>query len=106
MLFLKDDAIIFQVLMDMFFQDDDSALAGVEEEPIYNRRGSLTYEEICKDLIHEETQYIRDLEMIIKVFRIPFVALFPQSKVKYAYKMYRPSTVCALAFLCYIHKAR
>ena len=69
-----------KVLMDMFFQDDDPSLS-VEDEPSYIRRGSLTYEEIVKDLVLEETQYVRDLNMIIKVFRQPFVRLFPRSKV-------------------------
>ena len=66
--------------MNMFFQDDDDAFT-LDEEPRMDRRGSLTYEVIVKDLILEETQYIRDLKMIIKVFREPFAKLFPGSKV-------------------------
>ncbi|GIY92459.1 son of sevenless homolog 2 [Caerostris extrusa] len=66
-----------KVLMDMFYQDEDVALS-IEEEPI--RRTSLTYDEVVKDLIHEEKQYIRDLNMIIKVFREPFVEIFYKSK--------------------------
>ncbi|XP_013393700.1 son of sevenless homolog 1-like isoform X1 [Lingula anatina] len=66
-----------KVLMDMFFQDDEVSLT-VEEEPV--RRDSLTYEEIVKDLVLEETQYLRELDMIIKVFRAPFANLFPKSK--------------------------
>ena len=69
-----------KVLMDMFFQDDDDALPMGEEEQNYIRRGSLTYEGIVKDLILEETQYMRDLNMIIKVFRSRFAQLFPRSK--------------------------
>ncbi|KAK2158014.1 hypothetical protein NP493_1829g00018 [Ridgeia piscesae] len=68
-----------KVLMNMFFQDDDDAFT-LDEEPRMDRRGSLTYEVIVKDLILEETQYIRDLKMIIKVFREPFAKLFPGSK--------------------------
>lgn len=52
----------------------------IEDEPV--RRESMTYEEIVKDFIVEETQYLRDLNMIIKVFRAPFVELFPRSKVR------------------------
>ncbi|XP_035214652.1 son of sevenless homolog 2-like isoform X1 [Stegodyphus dumicola] len=66
-----------KVLMDMFYQDEDVALS-IEEEP--TRRTSLTYDEVVKDLIHEEKQYIRDLNMIIKVFREPFAEIFPKSK--------------------------
>ena len=69
-----------KVLMDMFFQDDEVSL-GVEEELPRKRRDSLTYEDIVKDIVLEETQYTRDLNMIIKVFRAPFVKLFPRSKV-------------------------
>lgn len=66
-----------KVLMDMFYQDEDVSL-NIEEEPI--RRTSVTYDEVVKDLIHEDKQYIRDLNMIIKVFREPFAKIFPQSK--------------------------
>ena len=73
--------------MDMFFQDDivDTIASPIhtleEENAPYGRRGSLSYEDIVKDLVLEETQYMRDLSMIIKVFRAPFVELFPRSKV-------------------------
>ncbi|XP_070577016.1 son of sevenless homolog 2-like [Ptychodera flava] len=61
-----------KVLTDMFHQDDEmSVISLVEEEPV--RSGTLTYDEIVKDMIMEETQYIRDLNMIIKVFRESFV---------------------------------
>ncbi|XP_078671748.1 son of sevenless homolog 2-like isoform X2 [Branchiostoma floridae x Branchiostoma belcheri] len=60
-----------KVLMDMFHQDEDMSLSNVEEEPPPIRRGSLSFEEQVKELIMEETQYIRDLNMIIKVFRDP-----------------------------------
>ncbi|XP_042901359.1 son of sevenless homolog 2 [Parasteatoda tepidariorum] len=64
-----------KVLMDMFYQDDDVALS-IEDEPI--QRKSLTYDEVVKDLIHEEKQYIRYLNMIIKVFREPFVKILEE----------------------------
>lgn len=55
--------IYYQVLMDMFYQDDctegpQSTLGAVV---------SQTYEESVRDLIHDERHYIRDLHMIIKV---------------------------------------
>lgn len=64
--------------MDMFSQEEEVSMPELEE-PI--RLESLTYEEIVKDFIFEETQYMRDLNMIIKVFRAPFVKHFPKSKV-------------------------
>ncbi|XP_003486811.1 protein son of sevenless isoform X1 [Bombus vosnesenskii] len=53
------------VLMDLFYQDDyaegpQSGLGAVV---------SQTYEESVRDLIHDERHYLRDLHMIIKVFR-------------------------------------
>ena len=67
--------------MDMFCEDDEDMLL-VEEEPIKTRVKDLTYEQIVKDLILEEKQYLRDTNMIIKVFREPFVKLFPKSQVR------------------------
>ncbi|GFR88033.1 son of sevenless [Elysia marginata] len=66
-----------QVLYDMFFQEEDISVE-VEDEPV--RREKMTYEEIVKAIIVDETQYLRDLNMIIRVFRAPFVELFPRSK--------------------------
>ncbi|KAK3580871.1 hypothetical protein CHS0354_032932 [Potamilus streckersoni] len=66
-----------QVLMDMFSQEEEVSLPLVEEP---TRQESLSYEGIVKDFILEENQFMRDLNMIIKVFRIPFVKHFPRSK--------------------------
>lgn len=60
----------------MFYQDEDASggggLSGIGvmdgTDPV-TPRTSLTYEEVVKDLIHDEKQYLRDLHMIIKVFR-------------------------------------
>ena len=71
-----------QVLVDMFTQEEDVTAMMIEDEPV--RRESMTYEEIVKDFIMEETQYLRDLNMIIKVFRAPFADLFPRSKVRHS----------------------
>ncbi|KAF7987773.1 hypothetical protein HCN44_003636 [Aphidius gifuensis] len=53
------------VLMDMFYQDDatEGAQSGLGAVV------SQTYEESVRDLIHDERHYLRDLHMIIKVFR-------------------------------------
>ncbi|CAM1325467.1 SOS1 (predicted) [Pycnogonum litorale] len=68
-----------KVLMDMFYQDVEVSFSSgsyQEEEPI--TCATLTYDEVVKDLIHEEKQFIRDLNMIIKVFRDPFARLSHQ----------------------------
>lgn len=66
-----------KVLMDMFYTDDDVSLSSsstsvVNDSDVVSeckRRTSVTYDEVVKDLIHEEKQFIRDLNLIIKVFR-------------------------------------
>ena len=72
--------MVLQVLVDMFTQEEDITAMMIEDEPV--RRESMTCEEIVKDFIVEETQYLRDLNMIIRVFRAPFADLFPRSKVR------------------------
>ncbi|KAL4237772.1 Son of sevenless 1 [Mactra antiquata] len=67
-----------QVLMDMFSQEEAEVSLPVVDEP--TRRESLKYENIVKDFILEENQFLHDLNMIIKVFRQPFASLFPGSK--------------------------
>jgi len=66
--------------MDMFFQDDDETIV-IDNQQIDLSSTSQSYEELVKDFILEENQYLRDLNMIIRVFREPFVRLYSRSKV-------------------------
>lgn len=63
--------------MDMFYQDEGNG-AGVPPEPQVlvsaAPRTSLTYEEVVRELISSEKAYMRELHMLIKVFR--YVTLF------------------------------
>ena len=72
--------VCLQVLMDMFFQDDDETIV-IDNQQIDLGNTSQSYEELVKDFMLEENQYLRDLNMIIRVFREPFVRLYSRSKV-------------------------
>ncbi|XP_028854735.1 son of sevenless homolog 2 isoform X2 [Denticeps clupeoides] len=62
-----------KVLMDMFDQDEDMGLASqCTEEP--SSSGELTYDELVRMEIAEERQYLRELDLIIKVFRPAFLS--------------------------------
>ena len=64
----------------MFFQDDDETVV-IDNQQIDLNNTSQSYEELVKDFMLEENQYLRDLNMIIRVFRDPFVRLYSRSKV-------------------------
>ncbi|XP_078505330.1 son of sevenless homolog 1 [Lissotriton helveticus] len=63
-----------KVLMDMFHQDEEdlSLLSLNDEEP--STLGEQTYYDMVKSFMAEVRQYIRELNLIIKVFREPFVS--------------------------------
>lgn len=69
-----------QVLMDMFYQGDSSSSMAPSQLPP-TPRTSLSYEEVVKELIHDEKQYQRDLHMIIRVFREELVKIVRDPKV-------------------------
>ncbi|KRT85020.1 Pleckstrin homology domain containing protein, partial [Oryctes borbonicus] len=61
-----------KALMDMFYQDEEAGANSLSEPPLVATaapRTSLTYEEVVRELTTSERQYLRDLHMIIKVFR-------------------------------------
>lgn len=57
----------------MFYQDEGTSSTSIMNEPHIMTggapRNSLTYEEIVRELMASERQYLRELHMIIKVFR-------------------------------------
>ena len=69
-----------QVLMDMFYQGESSNSMAPSPLPP-TPRASLSYEEVVKELIHDEKQYQRDLHMIIRVFREELVKIVKDPKV-------------------------
>lgn len=79
--------------MDLFHQDDDDQLT-MDDEPLTpnsnNGQGSagtgssgglshtsISYDQVVRDLIQEERQYLRDLHLIMKVFREQLATLAP-----------------------------
>ena len=59
--------------MDMFEQDEDIGLMSqCTEEP--SSSGELTYDDLVRLEIAEERQYLRELDLIIKVFRHHFLS--------------------------------
>lgn len=58
--------------MDMFDQEEDIGLMSQEEEP--SSSGELTYDDLVRLEIAEERQYLRELDLIIKVFRHHFLS--------------------------------
>ncbi|XP_068110285.1 son of sevenless homolog 2 isoform X1 [Hyperolius riggenbachi] len=73
-----------KVLMDMFDQDDDIGVVALcDEEP--SSTGEMNYYDLVRNEIAGERQYLRELNLIIKVFREAFLAskkLFTSSDVE------------------------
>uniref|UniRef100_A0A674IFK1 SOS Ras/Rho guanine nucleotide exchange factor 2 n=1 Tax=Terrapene triunguis TaxID=2587831 RepID=A0A674IFK1_9SAUR len=61
-----------KVLMDMFDQDVIGLVSLCEDEP--SSSGELNYYELVRTEIAEERQYLRELNLIIKVFREAFLS--------------------------------
>lgn len=68
--------------MDMFYQGDSGGSIAPSPLPP-TPRASLSYEEVVKELIHDEKQYQRDLHMIIRVFREELIKIVKEPKVNY-----------------------
>ncbi|CDW56550.1 son of sevenless 2 [Trichuris trichiura] len=58
------------VLMDLFYHDDELPIISFNaEDLVASKIGSISYEQTVKDLVHHETQFLREVNMIILVFR-------------------------------------
>lgn len=70
--------------MDMFYQDEGGGPTQIlTESPVIVTtapRTSLTYEEVVRELIASEKAYIKELHMLIKVFREEIIKLNSDSK--------------------------
>ncbi|XP_072383056.1 protein son of sevenless [Diabrotica undecimpunctata] len=69
-----------KALMDMFYQDEGGGSSNLNETPVMLStapRTSLTYEETVRELIASEKAYLKELHMLIKVFREEIIKLNP-----------------------------
>lgn len=69
-----------KALMDMFYQDEGGGTSSLNENPVMLStapRTSLTYEETVRELIASEKAYLKELHMLIKVFREEIIKLKP-----------------------------
>ncbi|XP_063927452.1 protein son of sevenless [Zophobas morio] len=66
-----------KALMDMFYQDEGGGPSLPTESLMVSTapRTSLTYEEVVRELIASEKAYIKELHMLIKVFREEIIKL-------------------------------
>ncbi|XP_050522648.1 protein son of sevenless-like [Daktulosphaira vitifoliae] len=67
-----------KVLMDLFGQHDDNGDLNLSDLGIDKiQRTSTTYEEVIRDLMHDERQHIRDLHLILKIFKEEIDRIIP-----------------------------
>lgn len=66
--------LLYQVLMDMFHQDEDviSGFPLMDEEPLSNEEQS--YYELVRSFMSDGRIYLRQLNLLILVFREPFAS--------------------------------
>lgn len=67
-----------KVLMDLFGQHDDNGDLDLSDLGIDKvQRTSTTYEEVIRDLMHDERQLVRDLHLILKIFKEEIDRIIP-----------------------------
>lgn len=66
-----------KVLMDLFGQHDDSNNLNLSDLGIDKIQKTTTYEEVIRDLMHDERQLIRDLHLILKIFKEEIDRIIP-----------------------------
>jgi son of sevenless-like protein len=66
-----------KVLMDLFGQHDDNNDLNLSDLGIDKIQRTTTYEEVIRDLMHDERQLIRDLHLILKIFKEEIDRIIP-----------------------------
>ncbi|VDK53731.1 unnamed protein product [Anisakis simplex] len=73
-------------LTEMLYNEEEASTAGILNdlaEENWKITQELTYEKVSRDLNHEEEQYLRDLNLILHVFRRRFEAAFGENDKHY-----------------------
>lgn len=66
-----------KVLMDLYGQHDNNGDLNLSELGIDKIPKTTTYEEVIRDLMHDERQLIRDLHLILKIFKEEIDRIIP-----------------------------
>lgn len=66
-----------KVLMDLFGQHDTSGDLNLSDLGIDKIQRTTTYEEVIRDLMYDERQLIRDLHLILKIFKAEIDRIIP-----------------------------
>lgn len=66
-----------KVLMDLFGQHDDNNDLNLSDLGIDKIQRTTTYEEVIRDLMYDERQLIRDLHLILKIFKEEIDRIIP-----------------------------
>ncbi|KAI8433174.1 hypothetical protein MSG28_015267 [Choristoneura fumiferana] len=70
-----------RVLLDMFYQE---SLVSLRSSEARGRRGSLSYAELVRELLTDEKHFLRDLHLIIRVFKDELEKILDQDTRFYA----------------------
>ncbi|MCP9264846.1 Son of sevenless-like protein 1 [Dirofilaria immitis] len=70
-------------LTEMLYNEEETSTAGILNENVEDIVQEMSYEEASRDFNREEAQYLRDLNLIIHVFRRRFETVFEDSDEHY-----------------------
>uniref|UniRef100_A0A915PJ29 Uncharacterized protein n=1 Tax=Setaria digitata TaxID=48799 RepID=A0A915PJ29_9BILA len=70
-------------LTEMLYNEEETSMAGILTDNVEDIVHEMSYEEVSRDFNREEAQYLRDLNLIIHVFRRRFETVFEDSDEHY-----------------------
>uniref|UniRef100_A0A1I7VDK9 Son of sevenless-like protein 1 n=1 Tax=Loa loa TaxID=7209 RepID=A0A1I7VDK9_LOALO len=75
-------------LTEMLYNDEETSTAGILNDNVEDIVQEMSYEEASRDFNRDEAQYLRDLNLIIHVFRRRFETVFEDSDEHYLDEMF------------------